>query len=412
MSGFLIAVDAVKGLDAGVLARVTGAPAAQWQHVVAAPSLARVVASAASQAEATVLVTSLQKAGLTPRIIDADEAAAALEATFEAAFGEVLRDGLSVIRADGKELEVLGSAIRSVTTGRQLVQGQAQTFVVLGLHKDPGAVVFRIPGSELSKLAPGADGADAQLAGVIAAIAGIAPHAQVERGLERGFEREGSFGGLAALGTNDLAHAAVASALIERRFPPAAARRTASVAPASDAALPFHGEDLQLDTAPRAAPKREETEEEILDRKRHTDAAVAALDKRGSEGGSPHAPRPKQPLDRRIFIAGAAAVVLIGVGVAVTSRAPKQARKMLKTGDTWRSPWGVAFTYAGSYDASIADIQNPGFLIDIEHKAGRERLRVPSHEAKQTRQASGARWHISDYDTVTASWIVVEAAKE
>lgn len=428
----LVTIDPVPEGEAFIeqVSRATRKHAAEWQRILAAPGLARALSAAESDAEARELAARYAGLGFGTHVIDADEIASAIDGVFEAAWAERARDGFICIGADGKELELPSGNVRSLTTGHQIVQGQRQHFLVVGLRGGAAAIVLRFPGSDVSKLVR-ANSADEEMAGALAAFTRAAPHAHVERGLET---LAGKLPCLALVGATDLAHAAVASAALVRRFPPSPPKAAPAAVPSDSAAAAgagpvggrYPGEQARGRFGqPVVAAAPLELDVEGGERPR-SDASVAmdALDALAPPQGAPTGGRAFEagtpivraassgPMGRRLMIAGVVAVVVVAMAF-VAMRKPSSQQHVVKRGETWQSAYGASFTYSAAYDASISGVTNPGFVIDVARGGDTTSVRMPSHESKVARDVGGASWHVESWDDLGAAsgggadWIVI-----
>ena len=394
MGRLLLALDPITVDEASLaaqLAHTTGKPAAEWRRMLVAPKLARVVVGADTASDAKSLAARLESAGIAVHIVDQADAQGAFEQAFEATFAEPSREDILFIAADGRQLDVENTSIRSITTGVQSGGGQTQRFVVFGLKIDPGAVVVRIPGAELSKAVGDGVGIgeaddDDIFERFVAFAQKMAPHAVLERGLER---HTGKLVGLGEAGTRDLAHAAVLAAFLVRKFPPAPN-------PARIPQAPAHADDV------RALRPDEHVE---LAKPVRRDVAPS----RGSAAPIKLLPTAEQlarAKKNRIIAAAVAAAVAV-IAAAVMLHTPKSTQHVLRMHESWLSPYGVTFSYRASYDAGVAGVDDVGFVVDVAKGGDTQTARFPARESASERDAFGVHWRVTNHDE--GAWIAIEA---
>ncbi len=404
----LVAIDGVTNLDDELierLARDTRKPEAEWRRALVAPSLGRVVLSAQTQREATAIADRLAAAGLVPHVVQQYDVAEAVEQAFEATWAEPQGDGLLFIGPSGEELKVGSSSIRLVVTGGQSAAGARRLFVVLGLRDGPGAVIVRIPGAELGKIVKHAEEPDDVVEAFVDFVHKRAKHAHIERGLER---HGAKLSGLDEVGTADLAHAGVVAAWLMRRFPPP--KREAGQQPAPFQPAPLPSLDLAVDPRRAAHDPSATLPEEVGEPSAPPPAPLPRVSWRDK---LPPTPAERARKRKMLVAAGTVAALLVALIAFNRLRRPDTSEHLLHFHESWTSPYGATFTYAGTYDAGIADVPDLGFIIDVEKGGDTQTVRFGAHEARGERTAVGVPFKLSSWDDTgtQATWIVVLARK-
>ncbi len=423
--------------DADLLARLaqeTNKSASEWEHLLMGlPSLARVVGGSDDVRDAHELAGKIDFCGLQARVVRADDVKAAVSRMKEATSLERAPRSHGAFRvqlADGGTLEITHRDLRALVSGRQTRRGHEQMFLALVRNSEPLVVVVRAPGTRVEALVPNAHSPELALGELFTVLLDAAPRVAVERGLEG----PGAKSGVADI--DDLAAAVAISAWVATAAPQSdAAPQDAASAPIdvnslfglppsdapAPAPAPAPGASLDLASEPRS--ERSEALEDPPSARGSSELPAevpqeAPVRERPARPTRP--PKGASPVDRvlalrtekpAVFYGAIAAVALVLLLAVFGRGTPDISSQKLAKGETWKSPYGVAFTFDSAFDASVGGEHVIGMSVTASNKGERETFRISGYDATRDRVAFEVPFKLAEHDQQGASWIKVEARK-
>lgn len=452
MRHLVVVEPSLSPADADLLARLaqeTGKSASEWEHLlIGSPSMARVVGGSDDVRDAHELAGKVDFCGLQARVVRVDDVKAAVTRMKEVVALERAPRSHGAFRAqlaDGGTLEITHRDLRALVSGRQMRRGHEHIFLALVRSSEPLVIVVRAPGTRIDALVPHAHSPELALGELLALLIEAAPRVAVERGLERA----GAKTGVAEL--DDLAAAVAISAWVATAAPSDSAADAPidvnslfglppSGAPAATTPAPAPGASLDLATEPRRAMRAEPAPfdapfdapfaapRESAPFSNDTAPAdsngeqrpEAGPEVRGRRARPPRPPKAASPVDRAlalrtdkpaVFYGAIAAVVLVLLLAIFGRGTPNVAAHKLSKGDTWNTPYGVAFTFDSAFDASVGGEHVVGMSVTASKKSEKETFRISGYDATRDRVAFEVPFKLAEHDDQGASWIKIEARK-